>query len=82
MENKLIIGRVYKHFKGDYYLVENTAIDSESGKEMVIYRKLYENGELYVREKDMFLSEVDKNKYPNATQHFRFELQHINSVKK
>lgn len=82
MNNKLFIGRVYRHFKGDYYLVENTAIDSETGKEVVIYRQLYENGELYVREKDMFLSEVDRNKYPDAEQQFRFELQEIKSVKK
>lgn len=81
MGNKLIIGRVYRHFKGDYYLVENVAIDSESGDEVVIYRKLYDDGALYVRPKEMFLSPVDKEKYPNVKQKFRFELQDIKSVK-
>ncbi|MCR4694595.1 MAG: DUF1653 domain-containing protein [Pseudobutyrivibrio sp.] len=81
MDNKLIIGRVYKHFKGDYYLVENVAKDSETQEDMVIYRKLYDDGSLWVRPLDMFLSPVDKEKYPDACQDFRFELQEIKSVK-
>lgn len=79
--NKLILNRIYKHFKGDFYLVENIAIDSETGKEMVIYRALYEENTLFVRDKDMFLSEVDHEKYPNIKQKYRFELQDIKSVK-
>lgn len=78
---ELKIGRVYKHFKGDYYVVENIAKDSENQEEMVIYRRLYENGDLWVRPKEMFLSEVDHEKYPNVKQKYRFELQEIKSVK-
>ena len=40
-----------------------------------VYRQLYGNGELYIRPLDMFLSEVDRNKYPDVKQKFRFELQ-------
>ena len=56
---ELQIGRVYRHFKGDYYLVEGLAHDSESGVPCVIYRKLYGDGGLWVRPLEMFLSRVD-----------------------
>lgn len=73
--------RVYKHFKGDYYLVEDIAKDSETNRDVVIYRKLYDDGSLWVRDKQMFLSEVDHEKYPEVKQKYRFELQEIKSVK-
>ena len=79
---ELKIKGIYRHFKGDYYLVEDVAKDSETQEEMVIYRRLYEDCTLWVRPKEMFLSEVDRNKYPNVTQKYRFELQNIESVKK
>ena len=77
---KIKIKGIYKHFKGDYYLVEDIALDSETKKEMVIYRKLYDDGSLWIRSKEMFLSEVDHKKYPNVKQKNRFELQKIKSV--
>ncbi len=75
--NELKIGRIYKHFKGNHYIVENVALDSETKREMVIYRRLYADGGLWVRDKEMFLSEVDHVKYPNVKQKYRFELQEI-----
>lgn len=72
---------VYKHFKGDYYIVEDVAVHSETKEKYVIYRGLYGENELYIRPMDMFLSEVDKIKYPNVEQKYRFELQNIKSVK-
>ncbi len=74
------IGRVYRHFKGDYYVVEAVAHDSETGEAVVIYRKLYADGGLWVRPTAMFLELVDKKKYPDAMQEYRFELQEIRSV--
>ncbi len=71
---------IYKHFKGDYYLVEEIAFDSETKEKMVVYRRLYGDGTLWVRPLDMFLSEVDHNKYPDVSQKYRFEEQNIESV--
>ena len=79
---ELKINRVYKHFKGNYYLVEEIVKNSETQEEMVLYRRLYEDGSLWVKPKEMFLSEVDHEKYPNVKQKYRFELQNIESVAK
>lgn len=73
------LGRVYRHFKGDYYLAEAVARDAETGEEMVVYRKLYGDGGLWVRPKAMFLGPVDREKYPDADQEERFALQDIPS---
>ena len=71
--------RVYRHFNGDYYLVVDVARHCETGEEMVVYRMLYGDGGLWVRPKADFLSGVDRVKYPDCSQQYRFELQEIAS---
>ena len=70
---------IYKHFKGDLYLVEDVVYHSETKEQMVLYRALYGNGLRYVRPYEMFLSKVDKVKYPDVEQEYRFQLQDLES---
>lgn len=70
----LEIGKVYRHFKGNFYRVEDVATHSETGETYVVYRQMYGERELWIRPKDMFLEEVDRKKYPEVTQRYRFEL--------
>lgn len=74
------IKKVYKHFKGNYYFVEDIAIHSETQEKYVVYRALYGDMKLYIRPYDMFNSEVDYEKYPDVKQKYRFELADIKSV--
>lgn len=85
-QNQLVIHGIYRHYKGDYYIVEDIATHSETGEELVIYRGLY-NGEkfgqhhLCARPKEMFLSRIEPEKCAkDCTQTYRFELQDIKSV--
>ena len=66
-------GEIYRHFKGNLYEIVLIARDSETLEEKVVYKEV--NGEsAYVRSLPMFVSPVDKEKYPEVTQEFRFEL--------
>lgn len=71
------IGKVYRHFKGNYYFVENIALNSETKERMVVYKPLYErtDSKIWVRNEKMFLEEIPERKDNITGQKHRFELQ-------
>lgn len=73
MEERIAPGDVVWHFKGNLYEVLCFARDSETQAELVVYRALYGERGVWVRPKAMFLSPVDRDKYPDAGQTYRFE---------
>lgn len=66
---------IYKHYKGDLYIVEDIGYHSETLEKFVVYRALYEDNKLWIRPYELFVSEVNKN-----GQKYRFELQDIPSL--
>lgn len=74
-------GKIFRHFKGDLYLMEDIVTNSETQEKMVLYRALYGDCGLFVRPYNMFIEEVPKGRENITNQKYRFEEYTVKSVK-
>lgn len=73
MLREVKVDQIYRHFKGHTYIILAIAKDSDDLSKKIVYKNI-DNGEVWVRGYDEFISKVDKNKYPNSEYEYRFEL--------
>lgn len=73
MERIIKPGKIYRHFKGNRYLVLCIAMHTETLEDMVIYQDVSDESKIYARPLEMFQSKVEKDKYPDVLQTYRFE---------
>lgn len=73
---------IYRHFKGNVYQIVAVATHTETDEELVIYQAMYGDFKIYARPVTMFLEKVDRTKYPEVSQEYRFEKVDMCSVHK
>ena len=61
MSEKIVIGGIYQHFKGNMYKILFVAKHSETLEEMVVYQALYGAGDVWVRPANMFLEKIERD---------------------
>ena len=74
-------GKIFRHFKGDLYLVEDFVTHSETQEKLVLYRALYGSCGLYVRPYNMFIEEVPTEKENPTDQKYRFQEYEVKTIK-
>ena len=73
-ENKNVVCKIVRHYKGNYYYIVNVGKDSDDLSQVVIYKALY-NDDIWVRSYNEFFEEIDKDIKGNIThQEHRFEI--------
>lgn len=75
MRNQPKPQEIYRHFKGNLYRIVTLAEHESTGGTLVIYQALYGDNKVFARSLSEFLSVTDREKYPDAGQQYRFELQ-------
>ena len=75
MDREIHVGEIYRHFKGNRYEVIALGMNADTRESVVVYKALYGEGRVFVRSYAGFVSEVNRKKYPDARQKYRFELE-------
>ncbi len=69
-----VAGQIYKHFKGNLYEVLAVAVHTESEEKLVVYQSVDNPDRVFARPLEMFMSDIDRFRYPLIRAKYRFTL--------